>query len=202
MKGKNSLLQKVMMVAGVILCIVFIPILAINITLIVKSYTHPDQVPDFMGYKPFIVLSGSMEPGIMTGDMVFVKETNTANLQKGDVIAYKSGTSVITHRILEVKTENGETSYITQGDANDSPDQTAVKPSDVEGAYIGRIPGAGKAAMFMQTTTGMILFVVCPLVLFILYDIIRRKMLDSKDSSRTKELELELERLRAEKSQS
>lgn len=201
MKEKSSLIQRIITVVGVILCVVFIPILMVNITLIVKSYTHPDQVPDFMGYKPFIVLSGSMEPGIMTGDMVFVKETNTANLQKGDVIAYKSGQSVITHRIIEVKTENGETSYVTQGDANDSPDQTTVKPSDVEGAYKGRIPGAGKAAMFMQTTTGMILFVVCPLVLFILYDIIRRKMLDSKDASRARELELELERLRAENSQ-
>lgn len=201
MKEKNSLLQKLMAAVGVILCIVFIPILIVNVTLIVKSYTNPDQVPDFLGYKPFIVLSGSMEPDIMTGDMVLVKEANTDNLQKGDVIAYKSGQAVITHRIIEVKTENGETSYITQGDANDSADQTAVKPSDVEGVYIGRIPGAGKVAMFMQTTTGMILFVVCPLALFILYDIIRRKMLDGKEASRARELELELERLKAEKSQ-
>jgi len=46
----------------------------------------------------------------------------------------------------------------------------------------------------------MIIFVVCPLILFILWDIVRRKMIDRKELSRTKELEQELERLRAEKS--
>lgn len=199
MKAKESWLQKLMAAVGIVLCVVFIPLLLINVTLIVKSYIHPDQVPDFMGYKPFIVLSGSMEPEIMTGDMVLVKNTNAENLQKGDVIAYRSGEAVITHRIIEVTTENGEVRYVTQGDANDSPDQTTVMPSAVEGIYRNRIPGMGKAAMFMQTTTGMILFVVCPLVLFILWDVIRRKMLDRKEVSRTRELELELERLKAEK---
>ena len=53
--------------------------------------------------------------------------------------------------------------------------------------------------MFMQTTTGMILFVVCPLVLFVLWDVIRRQLESRKEVSRTKELEMELERLRAEK---
>ena len=200
MKEKGALLQKIITVFSILLCVVFIPLLLVNVTLIAKSYIHPDQVPDFMGYKPFIVLSGSMEPGIMTGDMVFVKNTDTGNLQKGDVIAYKSGEAVITHRIIDVTTENGEVRYITQGDANDSPDQTSVKPSEVEGIYKGRIAGAGKAAMFMQTTSGMIIFVVCPLILFILWDIVRRKMLDRKEVLRTRELEQELERLRAEKS--
>lgn len=199
MKEKNTLPEKILAAVGVILCVVFIPILLVNMTLIVKSYVNPNQVPDFMGYKPFIVLSGSMEPEIMTGDMVLVKNTDAENFQEGDVIAFKSGEAVVTHRIIEVKTENGEVSYVTQGDANDSPDQTSVKPADVEGIYKNRIPGAGNVAMFMQTTTGMILFVVCPLLLFILWDIIRRRLQGRKELSRTKELELELERLRAEK---
>ena len=74
MKEKNGLLQKIVGAVGIALCVVFVPLLLINVTLIVKSYTSPDKVPDFLGYKPFIVLSGSMEPSIMTGDMVFVKE--------------------------------------------------------------------------------------------------------------------------------
>ncbi len=199
MKEKANWLQRIITAVGVVLCVVFIPLLLINVTLIVKSYTNPDQVPDFMGYKPFIVLSGSMEPEIMTGDMVLVRNTDAGNLQKGDVIAYKSGEAVITHRIIDVKTENGEVRYVTQGDANDSPDQTTVRPSDVEGIYQKRIPGMGNAAMFMQTTTGMIIFVVCPLLLFIIWDIIRRKMQGKKETARARELELELERLKAEK---
>lgn len=199
MKEKNGLLQKIVGAVGIALCVVFVPLLLINVTLIVKSYTSPDKVPDFLGYKPFIVLSGSMEPSIMTGDMVFVKETDPDSLKVGDVIAYKSGSAVVTHRIVEVKSENGETRYVTQGDANNSADQSLVKPADVEGIYQRRVAGAGNLAMFMQTTTGMILFVVCPLVLFVLWDVIRRQLESRKEVSRTKELEMELERLRAEK---
>ncbi len=199
MKEKNGLLQKIVGAVGIALCVVFVPLLLINVTLIVKSYTSPDKVPDFLGYKPFIVLSGSMEPSIMTGDMVFVKETDPDSLKVGDVIAYKSGSAVVTHRIVEVKSENGETRYVTQGDANNAADQGMVKPADVEGIYQRRIAGAGNLAMFMQTTTGMILFVVCPLVLFVLWDVIRRQLESRKEMSRTKELEMELERLRAEK---
>ena len=98
MKEKNGLLQKIVGAVGIALCVVFVPLLLINVTLIVKSYTSPDKVPDFFGYKPFIVLSGSMEPSIMTGDMVFVKETDPDSLKVGDVIAYKSGSAVVTHR--------------------------------------------------------------------------------------------------------
>ena len=199
MKEKNGLLQKIVGAVGIALCVVFVPLLLINVTLIVKSYTSPDKVPDFFGYKPFIVLSGSMEPSIMTGDMVFVKETDPDSLKVGDVIAYKSGSAVVTHRIVEVKSENGETRYVTQGDANNAADQGMVKPADVEGIYQRRIAGAGNLAMFMQTTTGVILFVVCPLVLFVLWDVIRRQLESRKEMSRTKELEMELERLRAEK---
>ena len=199
MKEKNGLLQKIVGAVGIALCVVFVPLLLINVTLIVKSYTSPDKVPDFLGYKPFIVLSGSMEPSIMTGDMVFVKETDPDSLKVGDVIAYKSGSAVVTHRIVEVKSENGETRYVTQGDANNAADQSLVKPADVEGIYQRRVAGAGNLAMFMQTTTGMILFVVCPLVLFVLWDAIRRQLESRKEVSRTKELEMELERLRAEK---
>ena len=54
------MLQKIVGAVGIVLCVVFIPLLLINVTLIVKSYTNPNDVPDFMGYKPFIVLSGSM----------------------------------------------------------------------------------------------------------------------------------------------
>lgn len=199
MKEKNGLLQKIVGAVGIALCVVFVPLLLINVTLIVKSYTSPDKVPDFLGYKPFIVLSGSMEPSVMTGDMVFVKETDPDSLKVGDVIAYKSGSAVVTHRIVEVKSENGETRYVTQGDANNAADQGMVKPADVEGIYQRRVAGAGNLAMFMQTTTGMILFVVCPLVLFVLWDVIRRQLESRKEVSRTKELEMELERLRAEK---
>ena len=43
------------------------------------------------------------------------------------------------------------------------------------GEYWLRIPKAGNVAMFMQTTTGLLCCVVAPLVLLVLYDLLRRK---------------------------
>ena len=93
-------------ILGIIIIIIFLPILIINTTLIIKSYLKPSEAPSFLGYKPFIVLSGSMEPTIMTGDLAIIKNENVDNLKVGDIIAFKNDTSVITHRIvqLQVKT--------------------------------------------------------------------------------------------------
>ena len=59
------------------------------------------------GLQPHIVLSGSMEPEIYTGSMVYVKQLTaeqTQNLKAGDNVTFlvdKSGTKV-THKIYEV----------------------------------------------------------------------------------------------------
>ena len=71
------------------------------------------------GIEPHIVLSGSMEPEIMTGALVYVKPVTpeeSQNLQVGDTVTYildKKGTK-ITHKIYEVvgpayvKNQHGE----------------------------------------------------------------------------------------------
>lgn len=53
--------SRILNALGVALCVVLLPLLVVNITLIAKSFISPDKVPDFMGYKPFIVLSGSIQ---------------------------------------------------------------------------------------------------------------------------------------------
>ena len=73
-------------VMGGILCVIFIPVIFINLTLIISTYTKPGEMPGVFGIKPAIVLSGSMEPVIQTGDMIFLHSTDPARLQTGDVI--------------------------------------------------------------------------------------------------------------------
>ena len=187
------------MVVSIILCVIFIPIILINVTLIVKTYTNPDHLPDIFGVKPVIVLSGSMSPEFEAESLIFVKKTDTAKLAKGDVICYMTDGTAITHRIDEVKTEDGKTSYITKGDANNTVDSTTVSPEQVEGVYIGKINGLGGFAMFMQSTTGMIVFIVVPVLLYLAFDILMRRRESKKEKSRTAQLEAELEKLRSSK---
>ncbi len=103
---------------------------------IVKSYTDKDGIPSVLGFKPIIVLSGSMSPAFETGSMIFVRETDTTKLKVGDIICYMSGESAVTHRITEVVNKGGEISYITKGDANNAPDRIPVNPEAVEGVYL------------------------------------------------------------------
>lgn len=186
-------------IVGVVLCIIFIPIIIINLTLIINSYIHPEELPGVFGVKPAIVLSGSMEPTIQTGDLIFIHNTDTQELQEGDVICYLASGTAVTHRI--VGTAAGEDSrprYITRGDANDTQDRLPVAPDQVQGIWKGgRIGGLGSFILFMQTTTGMIIFIVCPLLLFFIWDIWRRHRLDKAESARTAQLEAELEALKA-----
>ena len=201
-KKENSS-NKVWTIIGVILCIILIPILVINVTLIVKSYTNKNDVPKLGGYCPLIVLTGSMEPMIQSGDLIIVKQVNTTDLEKGDVIAFydpeSNSNSILTHRIAEVINEDGVIYYRTKGDANNTEDSKPVLADKVVGIYKLKIPNAGDVAMFMQTTPGLIVCVILPLILLIGIDLIMRRKLDKANNEDTAALLAELEALKAAK---
>lgn len=208
-KEKTSAIHKVLTVIGIVLCVILIPILIINITLIIKSYTSPDEVPSIGGWAPLIVLTDSMKGGeanINGGDLIFVKSGAPEEVAVGDVIAFfdpasKSG-SILTHRVVEIATaEDGSLEFITKGDANNTTDSDAVPEANLVGEYRFRVPGAGTVAMFMQTTEGLIVCVVIPLVLLLGYDMIRRKIYEKGKKKDTDALLAELEALKAEKAQ-
>lgn len=170
---------------GTVICLILLPILAMNLTIIVKSYLNPDVVPDFFGIKPFIVLSGSMDPTIAGGDLVVTRVTDVADLEVGDIISYKEGTAVITHRIVELTEVDGEPAFITQGDANNTPDVNPVVVSQVEGMYVFRIAGMGRCALFLQTPIGMLVFVGIPLCFFSLLSVRMPPHIGRKDRELT-----------------
>ncbi|MDD4285607.1 MAG: signal peptidase I, partial [Eubacteriales bacterium] len=146
----------------VVVCVLLIPLLVVNLTIIIKSIADPQQVPGFLGYKPLIVLSGSMEPTILPGDIVIVKEVPAEDLQKGDIVSYLRENSVITHRIMEISQTDGNRNFYTKGDNNNADDGVPVTDDMLEGKYLFRIPRLGHAAIFMQTPTGMLLFIAVP----------------------------------------
>lgn len=204
-KEKSTAGHKALTAVGIILCIILIPILVINMTLIVKSYTNTEEVPKIGGYAPLIVLTGSMEPEIMSGDLIIVKQIDPQDVKEKDVIAFfdpdGNGTSIVTHRVIEVYEEEGTLYFKTQGDANDTADRLPVSEEDIVGIYLTRIGGAGNVAMFMQTTAGLIVCVVVPLVLLIAWDIFRRKRYERANKQDTDALLAELEELKAAKAQ-
>ena len=204
-KEKSTVSHKILTVIGIILCIILIPILVINVTLIIKSYTNTQEVPKIGGYAPLIVLTGSMEPDIMSGDLIIVKQIDGKDIKVDDVIAFfdpdGNGTSILTHKVIEVFEEEGTLYFRTKGVANDAADRLPVSADKLVGIYVTRIGGAGNIAMFMQTAAGLIICVIVPLVLLIAWDVIRRKRYEKINKQDTDALLAELEALKAAKAE-
>lgn len=197
--------QKLLTIIGTILCIILLPILIINLTLIAKSYINEDEVPSLGGVFPMIVLTDSMYPEISAGDLIICNTLEPQEVRVDDVISFfdpmGSGTSVVTHRVLEVIEEDGQLSYRTKGDNNNAEDQVLVPEKNLVGIYRSRIPGLGNVAMFMQTTPGLILCVVCPVLLMVGFDMLRRRKYEKAQQQDTDALLAELEALRAMKAE-
>lgn len=85
-----------------------------------------------MGINSYIILSGSMEPVIRTGSMVLV-DTQTENIQSGDIIMYRLQKENVVHRVVEIQ-EDGK--IITKGDNNENADFAPVTQAQVCGKVI------------------------------------------------------------------
>ncbi len=204
-KEKTSTTHKILTIIGTILCIILIPILVINCTLIAKSFMNKEEVPSVGGFLPLIVLTDSMYPEIEAGDLIICHTAEASEIKDGDVVAFfdpaGNGSSIVTHRVLEVTEQDGDLAFRTKGDANNTEDKMLVPAENLVGVYQSRIPGAGNIAMFMQSTTGLIVCVVLPIILLVGYDIIRRRMYEKNKKDDMDALMAELNALKAEKAQ-
>jgi signal peptidase len=198
--SENKLRNAVHIVAtaiGIVLCVILAPIVVVNLTLVVKSYRYPDKVPSVFGVSPLMVTSGSMEPNVGLDDLIFVRAVaDPATLEIGDIISYlENPTTVVTHRIISIAVnEAGEREFTVKGDANNVADENPVKETQLVGKYFAKIHDGGQLAMFMKEPIGMVLFMGVPILLFLLYDSLRRRTYRKKEAA-AKEIELENLRL-------
>ena len=149
----------------IIFWIILIIIVIYSTTIIFQKIVRKDKTPDFFGYKSFIVLTGSMEPTLKPGDIVFVKETTNINEQ--DIISFKVENAIVTHRVVEIENENGKNFYITKGDANSDNDIELISIEYVEGKYAFKIPLLGNIILFFQRPVGMVVLVIILIFIFI-----------------------------------
>ena len=202
-KEPTSISQKVFSVIGIILCVILIPMLILNITLIIKSSINSDEVPNVGGYLPMIVLTDSMEPTINSGDLIFCCTIDAEVVKKDDIISFidpsGNGTSIVTHRVIEVVNEDGKLYFRTKGDKNNTEDRKLVPAENLVGIYKTRFAGLGNVAMFMQSPMGIIVCVILPIALLVGYEVIRRRMYEKRNQTDTDALLAEIAELKAEK---
>ncbi len=110
-------------------------------------------VPRLAGATPYVIETGSMAPGMPPGTLVVVKPVPMEDVAVGEVMTYqlRSGDpTVVTHRVIEQGLDlTGEPRWRTQGDANDAPDESWVRPVQVKGVRWYSVPYLGYLTSFV-----------------------------------------------------
>lgn len=104
---------------------------------------------------PSLVMTGSMEPWIHSGDFVLIEKIQSQeelmNLKKGDVIHFQRDDIYITHRIVDIlEDENGNRVFQTKGDNNSSEDVRLVTLKEVKGIVRHSIPKMGLPVLWLK----------------------------------------------------
>lgn len=181
-KGKRALniTLIVIQVALVIAAIAF----SVSILLSTGYESNTDFGKSSIRLMP--VLTGSMAgdnaDSFDVGDLIIVKraeEEDVANLKVGDVITYLGSVGgeiqFVTHRIVDIQEAtlaSGKVTrtFYTMGDAETSGITKAVEDVNVQGVYVGKIPGVGSAVFWLQDPTHFFLVIMLPLILLLLYN--------------------------------
>lgn len=131
------------------------------ILIIVVALCIPLTIPRMFGYEIYTVVTGSMEPAIPVGSLVYVKNIPPEEVKADDVIAFygaKDSAAVITHRVVSNSEIMGE--FITKGDANRTNDMNPVTYEQYIGEVQLTVPKAGTVAEILTGAQGK-LYAAC-----------------------------------------
>jgi len=167
-------------------------------------------------------MEGDLEDSFTTEDIIFVRifdSNNPEDIEVGDIVVFYKldlnddapGTTpgFVTHRVHDTLIVDGNTYFITKGDANAEADSIALSVDDILAVYTSKWVGAGSVLKYLQTSTGFAVAVIIPVALmfmiqgvFLVRNIIRLNKekvvehLESEKEAQLKALELEKEKIR------
>ena len=134
------------------------------------------NVSSLLGYTPLVVKTNSMSPTFDAGDLIFIRKCDPDTLKEGDIICFHTiidnEYALNTHRIEKIDESNGVRSYTTMGDNNNGvADRHIISNGDIVGKYTGHLKKAGKVMDFLSSSTGFLIVIVIPMLLFFIYQV-------------------------------
>ena len=132
------------------------------------------------GLKMFAVKSGSMEPEVGKGSIVFTKPAS--EYMVGDIITYQisNGSDYVTHRISGIEEDESKMYYRTKGDANSSEDFAAVSDDRIVGKLLFKVPYVGFFVQYTKTLPGLMLLIIIPATI-IIYEEVKKIRIEAKE---------------------
>jgi len=122
----------------------------------------------------YIVSTGSMQPTVQPGSIALIKQGDTKQIKKNDIIIFispKDPNQTVLHRVFAVKQKDKGIEFETKGDNNNAPDNWTVSESSIKGIYFGRIPLLGHPAAFLKTQKGFLLLFGIPALILVLLQV-------------------------------
>lgn len=126
--------------------------------------------PRLFGYRPYAVISGSMEPKYHVGCIVYVKDIPSSELYVGDSVTFNYAGMTVTHEIIEINREKNE--FTTKGLANENTQEGPFPYSSIIGkASDFSIPYAGYILDWLVSVQAKIALITYIIVLFMIMTI-------------------------------
>ncbi|RJX27589.1 MAG: signal peptidase I [Acholeplasma sp.] len=186
-----------------------------------------NDIANLFGFGFMTVQTGSMagdrEDSFTTDDLIFVnliEDKDSSLIQLDDIVVFYKldlddnqangdQPGFVTHRVVDIMVADGETFFITKGDANSQEDLVGLSVDEILAVYRSKWVGAGAALKYLQTPTGFLVAVVAPVALLLLiqgYVMIKNiiqlnkekitEHLEKEKEATLKTLELEKEKIR------
>lgn len=114
-------------------------------------------LPGMTGFHMYNVLSGSMEPAIPVGSLLYVRSGDPEQVEDEDIIAFYGSledSGIITHRVVKNNVVSG--TFTTKGDANNKEDPMPVSYDNYIGRVTLSVPYVGHVLTIMTSLEGKI----------------------------------------------
>ncbi len=131
-----------------------------------------------MGYRLFVVATGSMEGVYDINDVIAVRNYDANKLKIGDDVAYRGNRQgfkgiLVTHRIISIEEgSNGKRTFVTKGVQAPTADPS-ITEDQILGKVVGIVPIISQINHVVKTQVGFFLFVFSPLVLVIVLEVLQ-----------------------------
>ncbi len=156
-------------------------IIAFLLYLIITAF-FPNVAERVLPIRHYVIVSESMEPDILKGDIILVKKANYSNLKENDIISFYVDANldgkeeIVSHYVYSIELDTSEERiYKTINAKKETSDSWELRDNDIIGQVIYTVPKIGKFLLFTQSSIGRLTLINNLLIIMMMIYLIRYK---------------------------
>lgn len=161
------------------------------------GYVIFNYVPFIAKYDYYVIATDSMEPVIMTRDVVIIDTAiDIEDLEEDQIIAFHADINedgideVVVHYLDSITEVNGERSYLTYSEKGQGVlDDWVLSDEDIVGIYKIKISHIGGFILFSQSQVGKIVLIADILIIYLLIELFTESKDKKEDKKQKKRID-------------